>query len=122
MKEFPLDQSLIFLAGLAGAAGVGLSAAAAHMPGTASLGTAGIVALAQAPALLAIGLRGAEAGTAIRLAGLVIGAGIVLFTGEIAFHELTGNASLTGIAPIGGTAMIAGWVAIAVCAAITHRR
>lgn len=107
-----MNRTLIVAAAIAGALGVALSAAGAHMPNAERLATAGTMAMAQAPALLAIGLY--VAGNRIlTLAGAVIGLGLLLFSGALALHGLTGNAIFAPAAPIGGTLLILGWLGVA---------
>ena len=88
-------------------------------PGRTNVGPIGEV-VAQAPALLAIGLCVA-ANRLMTLAAAVIALGLLLFSGALAFHDLTGNAAFASIAPIGGTALIVGWLGLA-AAAIAHRK
>ncbi len=104
---------LVFAAGIAGAAGVALSAAAAHLGG-AFTGTAASFLLAHAPALLAAGLAGAS--RALRAGALVLLLGLVLFSGDLLARDFLGSRLFAFAAPAGGTLLIAGWVAIAVSA------
>lgn len=107
------DRFLIGAGGLAGAAGVTLSAMAAHSSG-AHLGTASSFLLMHAPALLAIGLL---AGTRVlRLAGFVLLAGLVLFVGDLVARDFLGDRLFPYAAPIGGTLLILGWLAVFVSA------
>ena len=96
--------------GLAGAAGVALSAAAAHAGGV-NLGTAATFLLAHAPALLAIGLAGK--GRAIAVAGALLLVGAVLFCGDLVMRDLLGQRLFPMAAPTGGTLMILGWLGVA---------
>jgi uncharacterized membrane protein YgdD (TMEM256/DUF423 family) len=102
------------LAGLSGAAGVALSAAAAH----ATLRDAGLVAtsgeflLLHAPALIAAGwLADRRGGIAPSLAGLAFSIGVLCFCGTLALRGM-GISTPDGIAPAGGIALILGWVAL----------
>lgn len=104
---------LVFAAGIAGAAGVALSAAAAHLGG-AFTGTAASFLLAHAPALLAAGLAGAS--RTLRAGALVLLLGLVLFSGDLLARDFLGSRLFAFAAPAGGTLLIAGWVAIAVSA------
>ncbi len=110
-----LDRLLVFAAGLAGAAGVALSAAAAHLGG-AFVGTAANFLLMHAPALLAIGLLGAN--RALRIAGLILLVAVLLFCGDLLARDFLGTRLFPGAAPIGGTLLIVGWVAVAVTALV----
>lgn len=104
---------LVLAGGLAGAAGVALSAAAAHRGG-AFTGTAASFLLMHAPVFLAIGLAGGN--RCLRIAGLVLLAGLVLFSGDLLARDFLGSRLFPMSAPIGGTLLIAGWLAIAVSA------
>ena len=107
------NRILVFIAGLLGAAGVALSAAAAHRGG-AFTGTAANFLLMHAPVFLAIGLSGAN--RCLRIASLVLLAGLLLFCGDLLARDFLGSRLFPMSAPIGGTLLIAGWVAIAVSA------
>ncbi len=110
----PTTQKLFILAGgLAGAAGVALSAAAAHAGGG-NVATAASFLLAHAPALLAIGLLGR--GRLLAAGGAVTLAGLLLFTGDLLMRHYAGDRLFPMAAPIGGTSMIAGWLLIAASA------
>lgn len=116
-----MNRSLVVVAGIAGAAGVALAAAGSHMPGAERLATAGALAMAQAPALLALGLHGKDSGRLLTLCAWVIAAGLVAFSGALTYHDLSGSPALAAIAPIGGTAMIIGWLGIAFAALVKRR-
>lgn len=107
------SRVLVLAAGLVGAAGVALSAAAAHRGG-AFTGTAANFLLIHAPVLLAIGLAGAN--RCLRIASFVLLAGLLLFCGDLLARDFLGSRLFPMSAPIGGTLLIAGWVAIAVSA------
>jgi uncharacterized membrane protein YgdD (TMEM256/DUF423 family) len=116
-----MNRSLVAAAGLAGAIGVALAAAGSHLPGTERIATAGLLAMAQAPALLTIGLLGRFGGRFLAIAGWVIAAGLLAFAGPLVFHDLTGSPALAFLAPIGGSAMILGWLGIAGAALVGKR-
>ncbi|TPJ28192.1 DUF423 domain-containing protein [Mesorhizobium sp. B2-8-3] len=107
------SRVLVLAAGLVGAAGVALSAAAAHRGG-AFTGTAANFLLMHAPVFLAIGLAGGN--RCLRIASLVLLAGLLLFCGDLLARDFLGSRLFPMSAPIGGTLLIAGWVAIAVSA------
>lgn len=113
-----LDRLFIVAAGLCGAAGVALAAAAAHQGGG-NLATAAQFLLFHAPALLAIGLFGR--GLALRTGGGVLLAGVLLFCGDLIMRRYGGVRLFPLAAPAGGTLMIAGW-AIAGLSAFTLRK
>jgi len=83
IADHPADGSariLILAGGLCGAAGVALSAAAAHLGG-AFVGTAASFLLMHAPVFLAVGL--ASANRILRIGSLVLLVGLVLFCGDL---------------------------------------
>ncbi|MDB5510825.1 MAG: hypothetical protein JWR08_308 [Enterovirga sp.] len=98
---------------LAGCAGVGLSAAAAHLTGPGSLATAAAFLLAHAPALMvtaglvASGFLQRALG---RIAGSVTLVGLMLFSGDLAVRALAGLVLLPNAAPTGGVLLMAGWL------------
>lgn len=108
-----MQRFLVLAAGLAGAAGVALLAAASHAGGT-NLHTAASFMLAHAPVLLALGLAGR--GLMPRLGGVLMAAGVTLFCGDLVLRELAGTRLFPMAAPMGGTATIFGWLAIAASA------
>ncbi|RWB76911.1 MAG: DUF423 domain-containing protein [Mesorhizobium sp.] len=107
------SRVLVLAAGLVGAAGVALSAAAAHRGG-AFTGTAANFLLMHAPAFLVIGLAGGS--RCLRIASLAMLAGLLLFCGDLLARDFLGSRLFPMSAPIGGTLLIAGWAAIAVSA------
>ena len=108
-----LDRVFITAAGLCGAAGVALSAAAAHQGGG-NLATAAQFLLFHAPALLAFGLFGG--GLMLRTGGAVLFMGVLLFSGDLIVRHYAGDRLFPFAAPAGGTLMIAGWMVIALSA------
>lgn len=108
-----MSRVFVLAAGLAGAAGVALSAVAAHRGG-ANLATAAAMLLAHAPALLAIGLHGSATSSRLTsFAAAAIAAGLILFCGDLAAREFLGDRLLPMAAPTGGILLIAGWLGIA---------
>lgn len=105
------------LAGLMGASGVGLAAAAAHISGAATLATAANFLLFHAAALLALTLGMRETyHRGLLAAALLIGIGSILFCGDLALRALTGIKLFPMAAPAGGMMLIAGWLICAVAA------
>ncbi|RUX80345.1 DUF423 domain-containing protein, partial [Mesorhizobium sp. M2A.F.Ca.ET.040.01.1.1] len=98
------SRVLVLAAGLVGAAGVALSAAAAHRGGTFT-GTAANFLLMHAPAFLAIGLAGGN--RCLRIASLVLLLGLLLFCGDLLARDFLGSRLFPMSAPIGGTLLIA---------------
>ncbi len=112
---------ILVWAGLAGAAGVGLAAAAAHKVDSPALGTAATMLTlhaASAVGIFAVALRAAWTKLWCAAALLMLFAAS-LFTGEIAYHTFSNDASLQMLAPIGGTLMIVSWLLVA-CLAIAE--
>lgn len=112
-----MQRLLILAAGLLGAGGVGLLAAAAHVGGD-NLDTAAAFMLAHAPALLAIGLAGHVSGRrrAIGAAACLMLAGVALFAGDLVMRDIFGERLFAMAAPTGGTLTILGWLGIAASA------
>lgn len=105
------SRALVVLAGLCGAIGVALSAAAAHRGG-AFTGTAANFLLFHAAAVLAIGLGVANRG--LRLGALVLVVGLLFFCGDLVSRDVLDDRLFPFAAPIGGTALILGWIVITV--------
>ncbi|KMO15730.1 DUF423 domain-containing protein [Methylobacterium platani] len=121
----PADRALVALAGLAGALGVGLSAAAAHIAGATSLATAAQFLLFHAPALLALALlsgSGRVHPAPARAAGLALALGLALFSGDLSARALMQAPLFPMAAPSGGMILILGWILVAVAAAWPARR
>jgi len=112
-------RSLVVFAGLCGAAGVALSAAAAHAGGG-NVGTAANFLLLHAPALLAVGLLGA--GRWLNAAASVLFLGLLLFAGDLLARDYLGGRLFSGAAPAGGVLMIAGWIGIAIAGLLRSPR
>lgn len=109
----------IVVGGLAGAAGVALSAVAAHAGGG-NVGTAASFLLAHAPALLAIGLIGGN--RVLKGGGAVLLLGLVLFCGDLLARHYAGSRLFPMAAPAGGTLLIAGWLVVAASALAGNAR
>ena len=111
------------LAGVMGALGVVLAAAAAHQ-GDARLGPASNMLLFHAPAIIAAALLTGH-GIAQRHLGLtaIFGliAGTALFSSDLAMRHYSGNALFPMAAPIGGTLLILSWLVLAAAAAWPRR-
>jgi len=113
----PTDRLLVFAGGLSGAAGVALSAAAAHQGG-AFTGTAANFLLFHAPVFLVAGLLGNS--RVLRIGCLVLLVALVLFCGDLLARVYLGGRLFPFAAPTGGTLLIAGWLTIA-ASALTKR-
>ncbi|MBB4952715.1 uncharacterized membrane protein YgdD (TMEM256/DUF423 family) [Agrobacterium vitis] len=113
MRLQGLRPLLLILSGLFGACGVGLAAAAAHVTGASNLlAPASSIALAHAPAVLALYLAHEKVKTAT-LAGLVIALGVLLFCGDLVYKQYTGNSLFPMAAPTGGVMLMIGWLLLA---------
>src|ERR1700716_580588 len=110
------------LAGLLGATGVGVAAAAAHLGGGQLLETAATFLMIHSAAVLAgvaVAQRASRRITAVFVvAGLLLIAGTVLFCGDFALRALAGRALFPMAAPAGGILLMAGWLAAATAAAL----
>ncbi|MEJ1159981.1 DUF423 domain-containing protein [Prosthecomicrobium sp. N25] len=101
---------LLVPAGLIGAAGVGLAAAASHVAGGAGLTTAAVLLVLHAAALTGLAALG---GRGAATAGLVLAAGSTLFAADLSLRAFAGHALFAYAAPTGGFLMIGGWLAVA---------
>lgn len=103
---------LILAGGLLGAAGVALSAYAAHAGGG-NVTTAAQFLLFHAPLFVALGLAGNTG--RIRTGGTgVLGLGLVLFCSDLLMRHFADTRLFPMAAPVGGIAMIIGWLLVAV--------
>lgn len=103
---------------LLGAAGVALSALAAHAGGE-GLATAAHFLLFHAPLFVAMALT--RPPTAALLAGWGILVGLALFAGDLLARHYLGDRLFPMAAPSGGVLMIAGWVTLAVTLLLARR-
>ncbi|MDN5000504.1 DUF423 domain-containing protein [Bradyrhizobium sp. GCM10027634] len=116
-----MTRLLIALAGLMGAAGVALAAAAAHGTDASRLASASAMLLFHATAILAVAAllaRGLLHGGIGLIAafGFVIGA--ALFAGDLSLRQYAGHSLFPMAAPSGGTVMILGWLALTLAAMV----
>jgi uncharacterized membrane protein YgdD (TMEM256/DUF423 family) len=116
---------LIALAGVMGAAGVVLLAAAAHAAPGAGLDSAGQMLLFHAAAVIAV-VAALQTGLLFRpialAAAIGLVAGTVLFSGDIALRAFAGHRLFPFAAPTGGFVLIASWLGVAVAAVIALTR
>jgi uncharacterized membrane protein YgdD (TMEM256/DUF423 family) len=111
------NASILGLSGLAGAAGVGLAAVAAHLAGGQNLFLAAAFLLlhaAAAAALTAAGPISGPRGVALLVTATLILAGAILFSGDLALRGLANKALHT--APFGGSVAILGWLTLVAAA------
>jgi uncharacterized membrane protein YgdD (TMEM256/DUF423 family) len=119
-----LALALVALAGLYGAAGVALWAAAAHATANTSLATGAQFLLIHATALIGMAILASTGFRAPRLAlgaGVVLAIGSALFTGDIAIRAFWERPLFAMAAPSGGMLTILGWLLLAF-AALTAAR
>ncbi len=108
-----LARFLILAAGLFGAAGVALSAVAAH-GGATNTATAATFLVVHAPALLIVGLTFFNA--LMRWAAVILLVGVALFAGDLVTRDFADDRLFAMAAPAGGGLMILGWLGIALSA------
>lgn len=118
------ERALVAAGALAGLAGVGLAAVAAHATGPGNLDTASRFLMVHAPTLIGgatltrLGLVHRRLAVA---ASAAIALGLVLFCGDLSLRALYGIAPLRLAAPIGGVLLMAGWAGLGVAALIARR-
>lgn len=114
----------VVFAGLMGAAGVVLAAAAAHQPDASRLASASSMLLFHASAVIGAALLTGH-GIAQRHLGLTVTFGFIvgatLFAGDLAMRQYAGHGLFTMAAPTGGTLLILSWLVLAVAAAWPRR-
>ncbi len=114
----------VVFAGLMGAAGVVLAAAAAHQPDATRLASASSMLLFHASAVIGAALLTGH-GIARRALGLTATFGFVvggaLFAGDLAMRQYAGHGLFTMAAPTGGTLLILSWLVLAIAAAWPRR-
>jgi uncharacterized membrane protein YgdD (TMEM256/DUF423 family) len=115
-----LIRILIVLAGVMGADGVVLAAAAAHQPDASRLASASSMLLSHAAAVLGT-VALVERGVLHLRIGMMAGCGFVaataLFAGDLTLRHYAGHGLFPMAAPTGGTLLIASWLALAMAAA-----
>jgi uncharacterized membrane protein YgdD (TMEM256/DUF423 family) len=120
-----MSLALILTAGLMGASGVVLAAAAAHAKSGMGLEAAGYLLLLHAIAVLS-GVALLQQGLLLRplalgvLGGWVLGS--ALFAGDIALRAFVGYRLFPMAAPTGGVVLIVAWLALAVTAILVLLR
>ena len=124
MSEFRTSRILVILAGIMGADGVILAAAAAHQADATRLAPASSMLLFHATAVLAaVGLT--ERGIVHAKGGLLAAFGFVvasgLFAGDLSLRHFAGHGLFPLAAPAGGMLLIASWLVLALAAAWPRR-
>ena len=119
-----IERLLLALAGLMGAAGVALGAAATHAVPGANLDVAAQMLLFHASAAIGALLL-AQAGRARPTLALAAGAGFVLgaalFSGDLAVRAFYRTTLWRLMAPTGGSVLIAAWIGLALAALAAPR-
>jgi uncharacterized membrane protein YgdD (TMEM256/DUF423 family) len=116
-----MTSALLVLAGLMGACGVGLAAAAAHGTSAAGLESAAWLLLFHATAILGAASLASHQLLWRPLAlvtMLCFVAGGALFAGDIAMRAFAGQRLFPMAAPTGGTLLLIGWLALAAAALV----
>ena len=116
-----MTSALLVLAGLMGACGVGLAAAAAHGTPASGLDSAAYLLLFHATAVLAIASLARQELLWPPL-GLVamtcFVAGGALFAGDVSMRAFAGHRLFPMAAPTGGTLLILGWLVLTAAAVV----
>jgi uncharacterized membrane protein YgdD (TMEM256/DUF423 family) len=119
-----LFRVLVILAGIMGADGVILAAAAAHQGDATRLMPASSMLLFHASAILAV-VALIERGIIHAKIGIAAGFGFVvaaaLFAGDLTMRQYAGHGLFPMAAPTGGTLLIVSWLLLAVAAAWPRR-
>jgi uncharacterized membrane protein YgdD (TMEM256/DUF423 family) len=116
-----MTSALLVLAGLMGASGVGLAAAAAHGTSAVGLDSAAYLLLFHGTAVLAIASLTRQE-LLWRPLGLVamacFVAGGALFAGDASMRAFAGHRLFAMAAPTGGTLLILGWLVLTAAAVV----
>ena len=118
------DRGLVAFAGLAGLAGVALSAAAAHVTGGGSLDTAARFLLIHGAALVGLAALIAVGGVhprTGRAAGGLLVLGLALFCGDLTMRVFEGRPLAPYAAPAGGFLLMGGWACLVLAALVRPR-
>jgi len=120
-----MTSTLIVLAGLMGACGVALAAAAAHGAPGSGLDSAAYLLLFHAVAVLGTASLAGQ-GLLWRPLALAAMAGFVLggalFAGDVSMRAFAGHRLFPMAAPTGGTLLILSWLILAAAAIVTMAR
>ncbi len=120
-----MDQILVALAGVMGAAGIMLAAAGAHSKPGIGLDSAGYLLLIHAVAVIG-GCALLRFGIVLRPLGLIVLWGFVagagLFAADVAARAYLGHRLFPFAAPVGGTILILAWLVLIAAALAALRR
>lgn len=124
MTKSSLFRILVILAGVMGADGVLLAAAAVHQPDATRLASASSMLLFHAIAVIGIVALAERRTIHVRI-GLAAAFGLVvaaaLFAGDLSLRQYAGHSLFPMAAPTGGTLLIISWLAVAIAAAWPQR-
>lgn len=109
MRDDVLIRLFGVFAGLFGMCGIGLAAAASHMDDQRLLGSAALMCLVHAPALLGL-IATRNRLRFSTLSGVLLILGVLLFAGDLVKRHFTGTGLFAMSAPSGGMIMMAGWL------------
>lgn len=119
-----LEKLLAVAAGIFGAAGIVLSAVAAHLEPSPALQNASLMLLVHAPSLIAI-LVAIRARFLPRFGGTLgvfaLTIGVVLFSGDLSLRIFVGTPLFPLAAPTGGILLISGWAILALSGIFARR-
>ncbi len=109
-----MTSLLIALAGLLGASGVALAAAAAHVSGGEAVRAAAEIAMVHAAAVVALTAYSWQSGspTVWRVVAAAMLFGAALFTAAVAAGSLMNFRPIPSLAPIGGSLTILSWLGV----------
>ncbi|WP_072390400.1 DUF423 domain-containing protein [Hyphomicrobium sp. CS1GBMeth3] len=108
------------VAGLLGAAGVVLAAAAAHRVAEPSLTTAALFLLLHGGAAIALSALsgGSSVSTGFLVSASLMLVAVALFSGDVAARVLIGDRVFPFAAPLGGSLLILSWIGAAATAVV----
>jgi len=123
MPYFTAGRFYLFVAMLAGAAGVGLQALGTHL-GSADATIAGQFLLFHAPAMMGVVILRRVEYLRARPASLLLGLmmiGLVLFSGDLAMRGLLQRPMFRMAAPAGGGVLIVSWLLLSLLTLVPRR-
>jgi uncharacterized membrane protein YgdD (TMEM256/DUF423 family) len=113
------NRLMLAAAGILGASGIAAAAGASHGADAPLLNALALIALSQAPAILALALLAGH-GRLLKASTALIALGAMLFAADLAARHFLGTRLFPLSAPLAGLAMIAGWLVL-VAAGIAGR-
>ena len=115
---------LVIVAGLLGACGVALAAAAAHVSDSTALRAAAEIAMVHAAALIGLLAMSRHSTSPVywMIAASMMALGATLFAGTVSLGVLADFRPVPALAPIGGSLTILSWLAVIVAALLEWLR